>query len=119
MVLNALGQSVYKFRPIHPDEPAYTQAGMTIQEMCAQANGLSLAIQSITGTSIALTGGLGQWGSTPLASQYSTSGGVTGYTSGTSTALTIDGTFTGGTGATAYTISDVVSALKQLGILTS
>lgn len=43
--------------------------------------------------------------------------GVTaGYTAGVSTAVTIDGTFTGNAGPTGYTIGDVVATLKQLGV---
>ena len=42
---------------------------------------------------------------------------TTGYTAGTSTAVTIDGTFTGGVGTTAYTIGDIVAALKTLGVI--
>ena len=42
-----------------------------------------------------------------------------GYTAGSSTAVTIDGKFTGNTGSTAYTIADIVAALKNLGLLTA
>lgn len=47
-----------------------------------------------------------------------TAGGVTaGYTAGTSTAVTIDGKFTGNTGTSAYTVGDLVAALKNLGLI--
>ena len=49
--------------------------------------------------------------------QYATTGTVTGYTGGGGTALTHSDTFTGNTGATAYTIGDVVRALKLLGVM--
>lgn len=61
---------------------------------------------------------LALWGATPVV-QPSTTGTSTGFTAGSGTAVKDDSTFTGGTGSTAYRISDVVKALKQLGALAS
>lgn len=44
---------------------------------------------------------------------------TTGYTAGSSTTMTIDGKSTGGVGSTAYTFGDLVSILKNLGLLAS
>jgi hypothetical protein len=49
--------------------------------------------------------------------QQSATGTSTGFTAGAGTTVKDDSTFTGATGATAYRISDVVKALKNLGIL--
>jgi hypothetical protein len=59
---------------------------------------------------------IGHYGATPVV-QPATTGTTTGFTAGAGTAVRDDSTFTGGTGATAYRISDVVLALKQLGLL--
>jgi len=59
---------------------------------------------------------LGFFGSTPVA-QPDTTGTTTGFTAGSGTAVLDDSTFTGDTGSTAYTIGDVVKALKDLGLL--
>jgi len=59
---------------------------------------------------------LGFYGVTGVV-QPTTTGTTTGYGAGVSTAVTIDGTFTGNTGSTAYTIGDVVNALKKLGLM--
>ena len=52
----------------------------------------------------------------PVA-QQSTTGTATGFTAGAGTNVTDASTFTGGTGATAYRISDIVLALKNYGWL--
>lgn len=44
-------------------------------------------------------------------------GVVTGYVTGTGTAITTDGEFAGSVGTTAYTIGDIVSCLKNIGLL--
>ena len=49
--------------------------------------------------------------------QPSSSGETSGTTAGAGTALTHEATFTGGVGTTAYTISDIVKHLKNLGLL--
>ncbi len=52
----------------------------------------------------------------PVAIQ-NTTGTTTGFTAGGGTTATDASTFTGGTGATAYRISDIVLALKNYGLL--
>ena len=59
---------------------------------------------------------LGLFGATPVV-QPSTTGEIIGMTPGIGTAVDDQATFTGNMGATAYTINDVVKALKLLGIL--
>ena len=67
------------------------------------------------GASTATLGFLG----TAAISKYNTTGTTTGFTAGVGTAVLSDSTFTGNTGGTAYTIGDVVRALKLYGLLTS
>lgn len=59
---------------------------------------------------------IGFFGATPVA-QQSTTGTTAGFTTGAGTAAKDDSTFTGNVGATAYRISDIVRALKNIGIL--
>lgn len=61
---------------------------------------------------------IGLYGATPIA-QYSTTGTTTGFTAGAGTAVKDDSTFTGNTGTKAYTIGDIVRALKLIGALAS
>ena len=61
---------------------------------------------------------IGVLGATAIA-RYNTTGTTTGFTAGAGTNVTDQSTFTGNTGATAYTIGDIVRALKQYGWLTS
>jgi len=56
------------------------------------------------------------WGQTPI-SQPSSTGETAGMTAPGGTNATNQSTFTGNNGSTAYTISDLVSHLKNLGIL--
>ena len=49
--------------------------------------------------------------------QQATTGTTTGFTAGSGTAVNDDSTFTGGSGSKAYTIGDIVLALKNYGIL--
>lgn len=54
--------------------------------------------------------------STPIV-QPATAGEATGFGLGVGTPVTHNSTFTGNTGAAAYTIADVVKALKLLGLM--
>jgi hypothetical protein len=62
--------------------------------------------------------GIGVFGSVanPVA-QQSAAAVTSGYTSGSGTGVTIDGRFKGASGSTAYTIGDIVTALKAYGWL--
>lgn len=53
---------------------------------------------------------------TPVA-QYATTGTSVGFTAGAGTTVTHLSTFTGNTGATAYTIADIVRGLKLYGLM--
>lgn len=59
---------------------------------------------------------VGFFGATPVA-QQATTGTTTGFTAGSGTAAKDDSTFTGDSGTAAYTVGDIVLALKNLGIL--
>ena len=59
---------------------------------------------------------IGHFGVTAVV-QPSTTGTILGHTPGALVPVTEDSTFTGNTGITAYTIGDVILALKQLGLL--
>lgn len=67
---------------------------------------------------ISVAGDIGFFGSAAIA-QCTAADVTTGYTAGSSTAVTIDGTFTGNVGSTAYTIGDLVAALKKYGLIAS
>lgn len=67
-------------------------------------------------TAVEFFSNVGFYDTSPIAQP--TAGDITaGYTPGSSTAVTIDGTFTGNTGSTAYTLADLVHALKKLGLI--
>lgn len=73
-----------------------------------------------TGVDTFATTSLTSFGRTIAGSaQQSTTGTATGFTAGGGTNVTDASTFTGATGATAYRISDIVKALKAVGILAS
>jgi hypothetical protein len=61
---------------------------------------------------------LGCFQVTPVV-QYATAGTLTGFTAGTTTPVLDGSTFTGNTGATAYTIGDIVRCLKLYGLMTA
>lgn len=59
---------------------------------------------------------LGFWGASPVA-QFNTSGGAGISVGGTGNPVLDDSTFVGSTGSTAYTVNDLISALKLCGVL--
>ena len=75
-------------------------------------------IGTSTGTKIgtATSQKIGFFNATPVVQQSGT-GETSGFTAGTGTTTRADSTFTGTVGSTAYTISDIVKALKNLGLL--
>ena len=77
-----------------------------------------LIIGTSTGTKIgtAVTQKIGFFNATPVV-QPATTGTTGGTSGGSGTVLHANGTITGGVGSTAYTVGDIVKALKQLGLL--
>lgn len=59
---------------------------------------------------------VGLYAATPVV-QATAGGVVAGFTAGSGAAVLVDSTFTGNSGTEAYTISDIVVALKNLGPL--
>lgn len=83
-------------------------------------DGLNFVFGTTTGTKIGTgtTQKIGFFNATPVAQQSGT-GTATGFTAGSGTAVNDASTFTGAVGSTAYRISDIVKALKNLGLLAS
>lgn len=79
---------------------------------------VDLVVGTTTGTKIgtATSQKIGFYNATPVV-QRNTTGTATGFVSNFGTAVKDDSTFTGGLGATAYRLSDLVLALKQLGLI--
>jgi hypothetical protein len=48
---------------------------------------------------------------------YSKTGDITGFSAGAGTASKSDSKWAGPVGSTAYTVGDIVAALKQMGVL--
>ena len=76
------------------------------------ASGSGMQIES--NGSVAL---VGLFGVTPVVQPVG-GGGNTSMTANTGTAVLAGSTFTGASGSSTYTIGDIVTALKALGILT-
>ena len=51
--------------------------------------------------------------------KHATTGNVTGFAAGSGTASKSDSVYAGAAGSTAYTVGDLVTALKALGLLTA
>lgn len=80
------------------------------------ARNIQVGIANGTKIGTAATQKLGFWGATPVA-QYGTVGTTAGFNAGSGSAVKVDSTFTGNMGTYAYTIGDIVRALKLAGIL--
>lgn len=81
---------------------------------------VNIIVGSTTGTKIG-TGTsqkLGFWNATPVA-QYATTGTTAGFSAGSGTAANSGSTYTGNVGSSAYTVGDIVAALKKCGIIAS
>lgn len=77
-----------------------------------KSDGSTNGVVSSTATTV------GFFGATPVV-QQATTGTSTGFTAGSGTTATSTSTFTGNSGSTAYTVGDVVLALKKYGLLAS
>lgn len=82
------------------------------------AEAANIVLGTTTGTKIATAAAqkLGFHNATPVI-QYATVGTTTGFTAGAGTAVLSDSTFTGGSGTKAYTVGDIVLALKTKGLM--
>lgn len=82
--------------------------------------GTNIITDTTTGTKFGTASAqkIGFYNATPVI-QRTTTGTTTGFTAGVGTAVLSDSTFTGNSGTKAYTIGDIVLALKQLGLLQS
>jgi hypothetical protein len=97
--------------------PITTSGAVTLTGAVAM-NATTLATDTTTGLKIATATSqrLGFYNSTPVV-QPNTTGTTSGFTAGAGSAVDSAATFTGNTGSTAYTIGDIVRALKTLGLL--
>ena len=93
-------------------EVAITEGILTITEGTDFACGTATGSKMCTGSNQKWA----LWGASPVV-QPSTTGTTTGFTAGSGNGANDDSTFTGGTGTAAYTVGDVVLALKQAGIM--
>lgn len=85
----------------------YINIGHTGDYGCINSSGILLAKSGEK---------IGLFGNTPVI-QPSGRGETTGFTTSSGTTVDHLATFTGGVGSTAYNISDIVKALKQIGVL--
>lgn len=93
-------------------------SGLTLAGHVTMGDAKNVILNATTGTKIgtATSQKLGFWNATPVV-QYSTTGTVTGFTAGSGTASKDDSTYTGNSGTKAYTVGDIVLALKTAGIM--
>lgn len=96
---------------------------LTLDQTLVGIAGLTTAADQLvysTGVDTFATTTFASFGRTLVGSvQQSTTGTATGFTAGAGTAVNDQSTFTGAVGSTAYRVSDIVRALKNVGILAS
>lgn len=95
-----------------------TMDAPTVSTSLTLSEAVNVILGTVTGSQIgsAPTQKLAFFGAAPVV-QPATTGTTTGFTAGSGTPVLDDSTFTGATGSAAYTIGDVVLALKQAGLL--
>jgi hypothetical protein len=84
------------------------------------SDAMNIAIGSTIGTKIGTSTSqkIGFWNASPVV-QFATTGISAGFSAGTGTAVNSVSTFTGNVGSSAYTIGDIVAALKKCGMMAS
>ena len=98
----------------------WTDAGLFGQNVVVVTrSGTTATVIDVAATTLTLSlTNIGFFGAAAVA-QQGTTGTAAGFTAGAGTAVTDDSTFTGNVGSKAYRISDIVRALKNLGLLAS
>jgi hypothetical protein len=89
--------------------PNVTQTSNLTQENVPQSDG-----HQVGSSSSSL---VGFWGATPIVQPGSPTGNTHTPTAGSTTAVYVNTTFDGGITGTAYTVGDLVVALKNAGII--
>jgi hypothetical protein len=95
-------------------------SGATVTNNAGETFGdaTNIAVGTTTGTKFGTSAlqKLGFYNTTPVVQQAATAT-ATGFTAATGTAVLSQSTFTGNVGSAAYTLGDVVKALKNLGLM--
>ncbi len=94
--------------------------GITVGQHLTMADAKNVILNATTGTKIgtATTQKLAFYNSTPVVQPAGTAN-VTGFVAGSGTASKSDSVWAGAAGSAAYTVGDIVTALKALGLLAS
>jgi hypothetical protein len=119
----AAGQSANLFELQNSSATVLTSFNSTgaIATFAGFADGTNIAVGTTTGTKIgtATTQKIAFFNSTPIT-QPSATGVTTGFTANASAnAVFNESTWTGNVGTKAYTVSDIVAHLKNLGLIAS
>lgn len=91
--------------------PATTTTPNLTQENVPQSDGHQIGS--------APTSLIGFWGKAPIVQPASPAANVHTVTAGATTSVFVNTSFDGSIGATAYTIGDIVAALKNAGLIAS